>query len=66
MSRLADLTPLQRAAIALEKMQARLDAVERARSEPIAVIGLGIRLPGCQKSRGAECTYGWRFRRSAR
>ena len=27
-------------------MQARLDAMERARTEPIAVIGLGCRFPG--------------------
>jgi acyl transferase domain-containing protein len=31
---------------AVEEMQARLDAAERARSEPIAVIGLACRFPG--------------------
>ncbi len=37
---------LQNALQALEEMQARLDAVERARNEPIAIIGLGCRFPG--------------------
>jgi acyl transferase domain-containing protein/acyl carrier protein len=37
---------LKRALLALEKMQGRLDALERARTEPIAVIGLGCRFPG--------------------
>jgi Beta-ketoacyl synthase, N-terminal domain len=40
------LTPLQSAALLVEKLQTRLDAVERARTEPIAVIGMGCRLPG--------------------
>src|ERR1035438_5372031 len=31
---------------ALEKMQAKLDSVERARTEPIAIIGIGCRFPG--------------------
>jgi acyl transferase domain-containing protein/pimeloyl-ACP methyl ester carboxylesterase/acyl carrier protein len=31
---------------ALEKMQAKLDAVTRARTEPIAIIGIGCRFPG--------------------
>ncbi len=38
-------TPLQRAVAALAKMKARLDAVERGASEPIAIIGLGCRFP---------------------
>ncbi|XXY48826.1 amino acid adenylation domain-containing protein [Sorangium sp. So ce269] len=42
----ADLSPLQRAALALEKMQARLSALEKARTEPIAVVGMGLRFPG--------------------
>ncbi|MDC3954535.1 type I polyketide synthase [Polyangium jinanense] len=37
---------LQRAITALEKMKARLDAVERAASEPIAIVGAGCRFPG--------------------
>lgn len=39
-------TPLQRAVAALAKMKARLDALEAASSEPIAVIGIGCRFPG--------------------
>jgi len=39
-------SPLRRAMFALEKMQAKLDAVESARTEPIAIIGMGCRLPG--------------------
>ncbi|MBK8254808.1 MAG: type I polyketide synthase [Polyangiaceae bacterium] len=38
-------TPLQRAVAALAKMKARLDAVEHAAIEPIAIIGIGCRFP---------------------
>lgn len=37
---------LNRALLALEKMEARLKAVENAQREPIAIIGLGCRFPG--------------------
>lgn len=44
------LTPLQRAVLALEKMQARLNAatvrIKQIQHEPIAVIGMGYRFPG--------------------
>ena len=40
------LSPLKRAFIALEQAEARLAAVEHAAREPIAVIGLGCRVPG--------------------
>jgi acyl transferase domain-containing protein len=40
------LSPLKRALIAIETLQARLDAVERAQTEPIAIIGVGCRFPG--------------------
>ena len=40
------LSPLKRALLALEEMQAKLNAVERAKKEPIAIIGLGCRFPG--------------------
>lgn len=40
------LTPLQRAFIALEDAQARLARMEQAAHEPIAVVGIGCRLPG--------------------
>ena len=36
---------LQQALQAVEEMQAKLDAVEQARREPIAIIGLGCRFP---------------------
>jgi acyl transferase domain-containing protein/NADPH:quinone reductase-like Zn-dependent oxidoreductase/SAM-dependent methyltransferase len=40
------LSPLKQAFLALEEMQARLDAVEYARTEPIAIVGMGCRFPG--------------------
>ena len=42
----AELTPLKRAFLALEDAQARLASMEQAAREPIAVIGLGCRVPG--------------------
>ena len=42
-------TELERQALgALRKMRERLDALESARSEPLAIIGLGCRLPGAR------------------
>jgi len=43
---MSELTPVKRALIALEKMKAKVEAYERARSEPIAIIGIGCRFPG--------------------
>ena len=40
------LSPLKRAFLALEDMQSKLDTVERLRTEPIAIIGIGCRFPG--------------------
>jgi acyl transferase domain-containing protein/acyl carrier protein len=40
------LSPVKRALLALETMQAKLDALEYARKEPIAIIGMGCRFPG--------------------
>ena len=40
------LSPLKQALVALDEMQARLDAAERERREPIAIVGLGCRFPG--------------------
>src|SRR5262245_25102607 len=40
------LSPLKRALLAIDELQSRLAAVEGARTEPIAVIGMGCRLPG--------------------
>ncbi|HXA48675.1 MAG TPA: beta-ketoacyl synthase N-terminal-like domain-containing protein, partial [Candidatus Acidoferrum sp.] len=37
---------VKRALIALKKMQARIDVLEHSRTEPIAIVGLGCRLPG--------------------
>jgi acyl transferase domain-containing protein/NADPH:quinone reductase-like Zn-dependent oxidoreductase len=37
---------LRRALVAVEQLQARLDAVERTRHEPIAIVGIGCRFPG--------------------
>ena len=42
----AELSPIKRAFLALEQADARLKAAEAAAREPIAVIGLGCRLPG--------------------
>lgn len=39
------LTDLQRAGIAIKTLRARLDAVEGARGEPVAVVGMGCRFP---------------------
>ena len=37
---------LRQALDALAKMRARLEAAERAKTEPIAIVGIGCRLPG--------------------
>ena len=42
----SSLSPLKRALLALDDMKARLDASERARREPIAIVGMGCRFPG--------------------
>src|SRR5205807_523167 len=42
----ADLAAKQRLALTLQAMQARIDALEKARSEPVAVVGVGCRFPG--------------------
>ena len=40
------LAQLKRAVQAIKDLRAKLESVERARTEPIAVIGLGCRFPG--------------------
>jgi myxalamid-type polyketide synthase MxaB len=40
------LSPLKRAYLALQETQSRLAALENARTEPIAVIGIACRMPG--------------------
>ncbi len=42
----ATLSPLKRALLAVDELQSRLDAVEHAGREPVAVIGIGCRFPG--------------------
>ena len=44
--RVSQLSPVKRALLAVEQMQSRLDAAERARTEPIAIVGIGCRFPG--------------------
>ncbi|SCL23262.1 Acyl transferase domain-containing protein [Micromonospora pallida] len=45
-ARTDQLSPLQRALLGIRELRAQLDEVERAKTEPIAVIGMGCRLPG--------------------
>ena len=40
------LSPVKRALLALEQMQAKLDRLESERNDPIAVVGMACRLPG--------------------
>ena len=40
------LSPLQRAAFALQEMRTKLDAIEHQQTEPIAIVGIGCRFPG--------------------
>ena len=44
--RLESMSPLQRAVFALKETQARLEMLERQRSEPIAIVGMACRFPG--------------------
>ncbi|MFJ3793112.1 type I polyketide synthase [Kitasatospora sp. NPDC090091] len=44
--RSASMTAMKRAYLTMERMQRRIDAFERARSEPIAIVGAGCRFPG--------------------
>ena len=39
-------SPVKRALRALDDMQAKLDAIEYAKREPIAIVGMGCRFPG--------------------
>ena len=41
-----ELSPLKRALLAIEELQTKLETVERERHEPIAIIGVGCRMPG--------------------
>jgi acyl transferase domain-containing protein len=42
----ANLSVLKRAYLKLEELQAKLDRIERARREPLAIVGAGCRIPG--------------------
>jgi len=53
------LSPLKRAFLALEAAQARVAALEAAAREPIAIIGLGCRVPGG----GHDAPSFWRLMR---
>ncbi|HET7695305.1 MAG TPA: type I polyketide synthase [Vicinamibacterales bacterium] len=50
-----ELSPLKRALIALDEMKGKLDAADRARNEPIAIVGMSCRFPG--RSHGAEAFW---------
>lgn len=41
-----NLSPTKKALLALQKMQQKLDAVQKQKHEPIAIIGIGCRFPG--------------------
>ena len=40
-----DLSPTKRALLALKQMQSKLEAWEKAKNEPIAIVGIGCRFP---------------------
>ncbi len=40
------LSPLQKAALAVREMRTKLDRMERLQTEPIAIVGMGCRFPG--------------------
>jgi acyl transferase domain-containing protein len=42
----ASATAMKRALMTMERMQRRIDEYERARSEPIAIVGMACRFPG--------------------
>jgi acyl transferase domain-containing protein len=41
-----ELSPIKRALLEIRELRARLAETEQAQSEPIAIIGMGLRLPG--------------------
>ncbi len=41
-----NLSPLKRAVLEIRELRSRIDEAERARREPIAIVGMGMRLPG--------------------
>ena len=53
------LSPVKQAYLKLEELQSRLDAVEQAKREPIAIVGIACRFPGGSHDPEAF----WRFLR---
>ncbi len=49
----ADLEQLKRALVAVRKLRARVDELEQAAREPIAIVGIGCRVPGGANSPAA-------------
>lgn len=45
-NKIKELSPLQRAVLAMNKMSAKQDAMLEAKSEPIAIVGMACRFPG--------------------
>src|ERR1051325_3242469 len=43
---LDNLSPVKRALFELREMRAKLDDLERAKTEPIAIVGMALRFPG--------------------
>jgi 3-oxoacyl-(acyl-carrier-protein) synthase/NAD(P)-dependent dehydrogenase (short-subunit alcohol dehydrogenase family)/SAM-dependent methyltransferase len=46
MTEIEGMTPLQRSVVAIRELRSRLDRAEQARTEPIAIVGIGCRFPG--------------------
>ncbi|HZZ38231.1 MAG TPA: beta-ketoacyl synthase N-terminal-like domain-containing protein [Acidobacteriaceae bacterium] len=42
----SEMSPVKRALAEIRRLRARVDDLERASAEPIAIIGMGLRLPG--------------------
>ncbi|MEM7125063.1 MAG: SDR family NAD(P)-dependent oxidoreductase [Chloroflexota bacterium] len=57
----SDLSPVKLALQAVEQMQARLDANEYARREPIAIVGMGCRIPRGKESAADTPAKFWQF-----
>jgi acyl transferase domain-containing protein/SAM-dependent methyltransferase len=45
-----NLSPIKRALLEVREMKAKLDELERAKTEPIAIVGMGLRMPGTANS----------------
>ncbi len=51
--RIDQLSPLQRAAFLLKETQGKLESLQRAQNEPIAIVGMSCRLPGAANDMGS-------------